>query len=70
MVFVTVPPVNPFVSGLIPAWGGQHAACSLATVPTARMSLTGDTGSCGCPEVLYESLRWQHWLVANLSPWQ
>lgn len=29
-----VPPINPFVSELALAWVGQHAVCSLATVPT------------------------------------
>lgn len=53
-----VPPINPFVSELALSWRGQHAACSLATVPTASRSLTGDTGACGCPEVPYECLQW------------
>lgn len=65
-----VPPINPFMSELALGWGGQHAACLLTTVPTASMNLAGDMGSCRCPEVSYECLQWQHWLVADPSPWK
>lgn len=48
---------TPSCRGWLWLGGGQHAACSLATVATASMSLTGDRGLCGRPEVPRQCLR-------------
>lgn len=63
-----VPPSKPLLGGRLWVGGGQHAGCSLASVLAASMSLIGDGGLFGCPEVPRQQLRQQHWLARICCP--
>lgn len=63
-----LPPSKPLLGGCIWLGGGQQVACSLATVLAASMSLIGDEGLFGCPEVPCQQLQQQHWLAHICHP--
>lgn len=48
--------------------GGRRPACSLAALLAASLSLIGDGGLFGCPQVPRQQLRWRHWLACICRP--
>ena len=63
-----VPPSKPLPGRWLWLGGGRHAVCSLAAVLTASMSLIGDGGLFGCPEVPRQQLQQRHWLAHICCP--